>query len=37
MKGKWWLWVIAASASVVGVVVVIKRDDIRRYFRLREM
>src|SRR5260370_39668107 len=37
MKGKWWLWGIAASASGVGVVVGIKRDDIRRYFRLREV
>ena len=37
MKGKWWLWVVVVTASVVGVVAVIKRDDIGRYFRLREM
>jgi hypothetical protein len=37
VKGKWWLWMLAGSASVVGAVAVINRRDNIRYVRMREM
>jgi hypothetical protein len=37
VKGKWWLSMLAGSASAVGAVAVINRRDIMRYLRMREM
>jgi hypothetical protein len=34
---KWWVWVSAAAAVTIGVILLIGKDDMIRYRRMHRM